>query len=656
MPMYITSIVRLNNVINSLTLFMRNFSNKLPTNKTTLYFQRAKLIDSIRLALRSNSLCALTQLLNDPKLDSFIVANVLRSTPSLDSALSLTEALRAIPQFRHTQHTLYALVRVLAKSQQTQKLKALINGINSGMFPNVPRVSFMEAIKLYSTAGDLDSVISFCEKWRASERRPCAETYNMLMCQYVRIGKNEEAVKVFENMVDEGVVPNSRTYTVMIEHLVKLGKFDSSMEIFTMLPMMKIKRTLRQYTILFEAFVGADNFKMATILLDELKIDGKLPGLSMLRALQTMHEAGFVEETKEFIYGLLPDERIKSLCCPIEDDPFDDDGNEYDNFNGDGDENVVQLKPWLDPSALASALRNWEPDEVSVLEDSKIIWTSRLVSKMIRSFKSAETAFKFFCWVAHKPGFAHGVHTYSIMIPKLAPCGSDDSVNEILFKIKNENIRLSITTISMVIDSYGVHKKGQAAMNIFREVKSLCGSISKNQKLLLYKSLLRTMTKCKMNSSILDLVDEMVLGNTLPDIQTFTELMHHFAREGDIKAVQRLFSMVKQSNIKPDRYTYQVLIRAFCERDRAVLALRVFEDMLNYDIFPDIVTKQMLVKSLWKEGKLREAASVEERSEDSNSTLPLAPRGRSYVISSLNLEKVCKIYSQSFSTPDSGDN
>ncbi|KAJ0901455.1 putative tetratricopeptide-like helical domain superfamily [Helianthus annuus] len=121
-----------------------------------------------------------------------------------------------------------------------------------------------------------------------------------------------------------------------------------------------------------------------------------------------------------------------------------------------------------------------------------------------------------------------------------------------------------------------------------------------------------------MDSKILDMLDEMILSRIIPDIQTFSSLMHHFAVTGDIKTVQRLFGMVKQSGIEPDDYMFKVLITAYCNSNRAVLAFRAIEDMKTFNRKLDVSTKRLLVKSLWKEGKFREAADVEETSAETN--------------------------------------
>ncbi|KAL0461513.1 UNVERIFIED_CONTAM: Serine/threonine receptor-like kinase NFP [Sesamum latifolium] len=308
-----------------------------------------------------------------------------------------------------------------------------------------------------------------------------------------------------------------------------------------------------------------------------MQADGILPGRAMLLSLQRMKEAGFADETEELIREMMPDERIKSIGYSIvspEDDDDDEDEDAGSHLEGNKDD--VQLKPWLDPAALASTLKHWEPEEVSALEDANLLWTSRLVCKLIRSFKSPETAWQFFCWVAHQPG------------------------------------------------------KGDAALNIFRNIKAICGPLSKSSLLILYSSLLRTLAKCQMNTEASDILEEMILLGICPDLQTFSGLMHHYALQGDIKSVQRLFGMVRQSGLEPDAYMYKILICAYCKCERASLALRIFEDMRNSRLMPDAATKQLLVKSLWKEGKLREAAQVEEISEETCDNIPLALPGHLY--------------------------
>ncbi|KAL8528600.1 hypothetical protein ACS0TY_006152 [Phlomoides rotata] len=650
----------------SVTTLFKNFTQQKcyfsrrarNVNKFSLYLERAKLIDSIRLCLRSSAPeTSLVNILHSPTLDSFVVTNALRSAPSPVSALYLIDILKRVETFSHSQHTLHALAKTLAKSGQTGKLQALIDSINTGKFINVAYVSFMDRMRWYADAGDLNEVTSAWNEWRRTlDKHPCTESYNIVMKLSVEKGMDAEAVMVFNRMIEEGALPNCRTYTVIIQHLIKFEKLDSAFKLFQMLPLMRIRRTLKQYSMLVEAFTGADKLDVVKTLLDEMRADGILPGRAMLLSLQHMKAAGYTEETEELIKEMMPDERIKSIGYSIActEDDIDEEDESAGNLDG-VEKNDVQLKPWMDPAALASALERWEDEDVSALNDANFMWTSRLVCKLIRSFKSPETVWQFFCWVAHQPGFVHDVYTISRMITKLARNGYVWLVDELLFKIKREGMMLSFSTIRLIIDLYGFSRKGDAALDIFRNVRTICGPLSLSSQLILYSSLLRTLAKCQMNSEAFELLEEMILSGVSPDVQTFSGLMHHYALEGDIKTVQRLFGMVRQCDLEPDAYMYKILICAYCKCERSSLALRVFEDMRNSGLMPDAPTKQLLVKSLWKEGNLREAARVEEINEEAGDNIPLALPGHLYTVSTADLIRVYRIYSSCFTESPSNE-
>ncbi|XP_047311646.1 pentatricopeptide repeat-containing protein At5g66631 [Impatiens glandulifera] len=641
--MYLNKLFRARNIFNCLKFPVRHFASQSDNNKISIYFRRAKLIDSIRLALRSSETSSsFTSLLNDPSLDSFVVSNALVSAPSITSVTSFVESLKSIPQFSHTQHTLYVLAKVLAKFKQTAKLKALINGINSGKFPKVAPISYMDLLRWYSTAGDFDSFLATWDEMRYSRKQPSLEAYNIVMRIYAQRGMNCEAVEILHMMIGEGVVPNSRTYTVMIEQLISNGKLELAMNIFSLLPEMHVNRTLLQYSLLIGAFTSANQFDTVKSLLSNMQMDGMVPSVSIRESLHQMQEAGFFMETANFVQEMLPDDRIKNISL-LEDD--------------DDDDNEVMLKPWLDPAALANALRYWGPEEVSKLEDAKVIWTSRLVCKMIRNLHPIETAWKFFCWVSQQPGFSHNSCTISKMVTILARHGHTDLVSELLSKVKSEGIKLPFGQVRTIINYYSVSRNGEAALKVFHDVNKLCGPVPKNYLSLLYSTLLLTLAKSKMTSDALDVLDDMILSGIIPKIETFSGLMHCFAHQGDIRAVQRIFSMAKQSGVEPDAYMLKLLISFYCKSNRAILAFRVFEEMRNDDnlMMPDFATKQLLVKSLWKESKFREAAFVEDKTQGMNNDPSLVSRSSLFKTKFLHLKTVYDIYSSAFMRTNSED-
>ncbi|XP_048128242.1 pentatricopeptide repeat-containing protein At5g66631-like [Rhodamnia argentea] len=640
-------------LFNALNQQTRLFSRDPFPSKVSHYLYRARVIDSIRLALRSNSQSSLTTLLNDRLVDSFVVTHALRSAPSADSALSVIDILKSNANFSHTQGTIYALADILARSSRREELDALVDAINARSFKNV-RVSHMNLMQWYAAIGDLDSVLDTWDNYRGLDRHVCTESYNIVMRLYAEKGEDSRAVEMFHRMIVEGANPNSRTYTTIIEHLVNSGKLDAALEVFSVLPLMRIKRTTKQFSILAEGLVSVRRFDEVKFLLSNMEAEGMLPVRALLCSLQHMKEGGYIRENDEILSDMLPDDRIKSVEYFVDDTEDDDDeaeAEEEDNVACDVNKvNGVRLKPWLDPRALANALQSWSPNDVLELENAKFVWTTRLVCKVLRNFKSPGAAWNFFCWVACQPGFTHDVYTVQRMMTLLARRGHVQLVNQVMDKIRQEGLKLPFSTIKLVIDFCGVSKDPDAALKIFRHNRTLCGSISKFKLMVLYSSLLRTLTKCSRCPDALEVLDEMILNGICPDIQTFSGLMDHFAKQGDIKNVQKIFGMVRQSGIEPDTYMFKVLIHGYCKCDRAALALRVFEDMRNSKLLPDSSTKELLVKSLWKEGRRREAAMVEESCEEINESLPIALRGHIWTVSSANLTQVYNIYASTFTS------
>ncbi|XP_073102736.1 pentatricopeptide repeat-containing protein At5g66631 [Elaeis guineensis] len=636
--------------------------------RVSLYFRRARLIDTLRLRLRlrSHDPSASFPLPSSPALDPFVAANALRAAPSPAHALALFHSFLSHPAVaRRPAPALHALAKRLALARRLPDLHQLLADLDAGVFPSALPPSPMDRLRWLAAAGDLPSALhawaslrsSASSSGRRGRSHPCTEAYNLIMNLYASTCDHSAAVATFNQMIQEGANPNSRTYTIIIDHLIRSGNLDHAIEVFHLLPSMRIRRTSKQYNVLAEALSSSGRFVDLEKLIKAMNSDGILPGRSMREAISRMREAGHTTGTEEFVKILFPDARIG---IAVEEEESEEETDEEPDKEEDSDDNPkndgsdqVKLKPWLDPIALAKALEDWDPAEVSELEAAKLVWTSRLVCKLLRAFKKAETAWEFFCWVAYQPGgFAHDRDTVARMIAILARNGHVELVERLLSKVKSEGILLPFDTVRLVVDFYGLSKKADAAVKVFRDANSICGSLSESNRLLLCSSLLRTMAKCRRRNEAMELLEEMMLEGVLPDIQTFTGLMQYFAGNGDLKSVHRLFGMVRQCRLEPDSYMYRVLIRAYCKQERAALALRMFEEMRSSRMLPDGHTKALLVKSLWKEGKLREAALVEERCEEVQTGLPSASPGHVWTVSAVDFERIYDIYSGCFAKRD----
>lgn len=126
-------------------------------------------------------------------------------------------------------------------------------------------------------------------------------------------------------------------------------------------------------------------------------VDGVMLRPQMGATIAVMREAG---HTEDFVEELSPDARIRYVVDDVE--AKGDNGEEEDEGVVVGDkvhrgEAKGTLKPWLDPHELTRALEGWNPREVAELEAAGLIWTPRVVCKLLRAFKKAKMAWEFLC-------------------------------------------------------------------------------------------------------------------------------------------------------------------------------------------------------------------------------------------------------------------
>lgn len=652
-PAYLFCIPKL---FSTLNVKNPNTAQKSEINRASQYFKRAKLIDKLRVLLHNKPWKPSTSIaLEKLELDTFVVAQVLRTTTlAPDTALDFFEWLKSKPEFRDSQHTHHAMIKVLSDKGRLQEMQATIEDIKSGKYRKVS-VSYMDLLRWHARAKNLEGVHKIWTEMKNMyekshfRKKLNAESYNIYMDMLAERNRHREAAGLFLEMIREGVLPNARTYTVVIRHLVKMGKLNEALEIFKKLPILRVKHTTKQYSILADGFSKVNDVAALRLIIKEMEKDGILPGRAFFSVVQVLRDAGFTEEAQQMMSELLPDENIQALeILEVIDCSDDDDEEDADEKNCDDGshsrEGGQALKPWMNPAALANALSDWNPATVAALEKSNLVWNTRRVCKVLRAFKKIDAAWEFFHWVAYQPGFMHDIYTMSRMIVMLAREGKAEGVDRLLSKASSECLKLSISTMRLIIEAYGVSKNSDAALRVFREIKSF--GLKPNR--VLYSSLIHTLVKCNQGLKAVDILEEMMLANICPDIQIFSGLMQHFAMGGDLKTMQVLFQWITQSGSKPDAHAYRILIRAYCKNGRAAVALRLFEDMKSAGLIPDAGTKSLLVNSLWEEGKLREAAEVEDKCEQEGFDLPKALPGSVWKSSCADLMVIYDMVAKSF--------
>nr|CAB3494888.1 unnamed protein product [Digitaria exilis] len=150
--------------------------------------------------------------------DSHTVARVLKTHPPLQKAfLFFRLAASASPTFRHDRFTYTSMIHLLGEAGRVPAmLRLLAEMLRAGVAPDA--ATFTTVMHWLARAGDVDGSMRVWKEMKARSR-PTVVSYTACVKILFDAGRADEALKVFGEMVAEGLRPTCKTYTVLIEHL-----------------------------------------------------------------------------------------------------------------------------------------------------------------------------------------------------------------------------------------------------------------------------------------------------------------------------------------------------------------------------------------------------------------------------------------------------
>ncbi|KAE8009368.1 hypothetical protein FH972_005808 [Carpinus fangiana] len=258
-----------------------------------------------------------------------------------------------------------------------------------------------------------------------------------------------------------------------------------------------------------------------------------------------------------------------------------------DDDNGDGDcTEGVGAKSGVDPNEvnrvckvideLFALDRNME----TVLDECGIDLSHDLVVDVLQRFKHArKPAFRFFCWVGQKPGFAHDSRTYNVMMNVLGKTRQFETMVSMLEEMGEKGL-LTIETFMIAIKAFAAAKERKKAVGTFELMKK-------------YKFKVGADTI----NCLLDTLGRAKLGK---EAQTLFEKLKGFGNQKNMDMVFGLLKEMKEKSCPPDGRTYNALIKLMTNRRMPDDAVRIYKKMIESGIEPSIHTYNMIMKSYFQ--------------------------------------------------------
>ncbi|XP_027904394.1 pentatricopeptide repeat-containing protein At2g13420, mitochondrial-like [Vigna unguiculata] len=145
-----------------------------------------------------------------------------------------------------------------------------------GIFPNV--VMYTSVIKCLASCGRLEDAERLLEEMVKDGVSPCAATYNCFFKEYRGRKDAESALRMFKRMKEDGFcAPSSHTYVILIRMFLRLDKIRVVKEIWDDMKIIGAGPDLDLYTVLIHGLCERQNWREACHYFVEMIENGFLP-------------------------------------------------------------------------------------------------------------------------------------------------------------------------------------------------------------------------------------------------------------------------------------------------------------------------------------------------------------------------------------------
>jgi len=153
-----------------------------------------------------------------------------------------------------------------------------------GIFPNV--VMYTSVIKCLASCGRLEDAERLLEEMVKDGVSPCAATYNCFFKEYRGRKDAESALRMFKRMKEDGLcAPSSHTYVILIRMFLRLDMIRFVKEIWEDMKVTGAGPDLDLYTVLIHGLCERQNWREACHYFVEMIEKGFLPLKSTFETL-----------------------------------------------------------------------------------------------------------------------------------------------------------------------------------------------------------------------------------------------------------------------------------------------------------------------------------------------------------------------------------
>lgn len=284
------------------------------------------------------------------------------------------------------------------------------------------------------------------------------------------------------------------------------------------------------------------------------------------------------------------------------------------------------------------------------------IVNSELVYRVLRyCCHSGVESFRFFNWARmNHPQYDPTTLEFEELLKTLARTRHWETMWKVAHQMKAQNLPISPSVISFIIEHYGKHGLINQAVELFNRLKTFnCPQTTE-----IYNSLLFALCEVKNFQGAYALIRRMLRKGGVPDKRTFSVLVNGWCSAGKMREAQAFLEEMSQKGFNPpvrgrdllidgllnagylesakglvrkmtkegyvpDVGTFNSLVEAVCKSGEIDFCIDLYHSVCRLGLCPDIETYKIMIVAASKAGKSDEAFSILHRSiEDGHRPFP----------------------------------
>ncbi|KAK4418060.1 Pentatricopeptide repeat-containing protein, mitochondrial [Sesamum alatum] len=238
----------------------------------------------------------------------------------------------------------------------------------------------------------------------------------------------------------------------------------------------------------------------------------------------------------------------------------------------------------------------------AVLDECGVKLSHGLVLGVLERFKHArKPAFRFFCWAAERPGFAHDSRTYNAMMNILGKTRQFETMVSVLEEMGAKDL-LTMETFSICIKAFAAAKERKKAVGMFDLMKKYKFKVDTET----INCLLDSLGRAKLVKEA-QVLFEKLEDRFTPNLTTYSVLLSGWCSVKNLMEAGRTWNSMIDNGFKPDIIAHNTMLEGLLRSKKRSDAIKLFEVMKSKGPLPNVRSYTILIKYLCKQGNLKEA-------------------------------------------------